>query len=342
MDEYLDDPDMFMAEKNLAPLGHSKSDIVELKASELSRRVTPYRQGIVQSDHVLVTAHIDVQAKCLYYAVCSWSQKFGGSVIEYGTWPQRKGGRHFTLKSLRSGLAQKYKGVDEGAQLRSGVRDCVAYLSGKQYQRENEGEVGISTILVDGRWRTDDVEAGIIESKSPTAMIAFGVGIGAVQAPIGMWPKKPGRVFGEHWIEDKPARRKRRCLHVDVNFWKSELHGSLSVPEMHSEAVRWYDATATHHQMIADHCCAETAYRVEARNRTVDEWQLKMSTLDNHHWDNLVGCMVAASRRGLKRTRDAKWQRKSAAGQERPNQKTHRLRAYRRSCSNPMHSVRLD
>lgn len=304
MHEYLDDPDMFNAEKQCQPLGHSKSDIQELRASDLAARTTTLPAGVVPSNHILLTAHVDVQAKVLYYAVCSWSEKFGGNVIEYNTWPLRTPGRHFTLRSLRTGLSQAYPGLDEGGQIRSGIRDCVKYLTEKQYQRETSGEIGLSLILCDGRWKTDDVEAGIIESKSPTAMMAFGIGIGAVHAPMSLYPTKPGRLRGDHWIEDKPQKRKRRALTVDVNHWKSELHGSLSVPDLHDEAIRFYKAGPTHHQMIADHCCAETAYRVESRNRTVDEWQLKMSTADNHHWDNLVGCIAAASRRGLKRSRD--------------------------------------
>ena len=304
MEDYLADPDMFAAEKQCQPQPHQKSDIEPLQASELCRRVSPYGQGIVQADHTHLTAHVDVQAKVLFYAVCSWSQKFGGTVIEYGTWPKRStSGRYFTLSSLRSGLAQKYKGLDEGGAIRAGIKDCVLYLTQKQYKRENGGEVGCSLILCDGRWRTDDVEAGIIESKSPIAQIMFGTGIGAVNAPMSQWPKQDGRLFGDHWIEDKPRRRRRRAVHADVNHWKSELHGSLQVPELHPEALRWHDGSRTYHQMISDHCCAEVCYRVESRNRTVDEWQLKHSTLDNHHWDNLVGCMVGASKIGLKRSR---------------------------------------
>ena len=304
MEDYLADPDMFAAEKQCQPQPHQKSDIEPLMASKLCGRVSPYPQGTVQADHSVLTAHIDVQAKVLYYAVCSWSQKFGGTVIEYNTWPKRpQMGRYFTLNGLRTGLASKYKGLDEGGCIRAGIKDCVQYLTTKQYKRENEGELGLNLILVDGRWRTDDVESGIIESKSPIAQIMFGTGIGAVHAAMSQWNKKPGRVFGDHWVEDKPARRKRRAIHADVNHWKSELHTSLSVPDLHQEALRWYNGSRTYHQLISDHCVAEVCFRVEARNRTVDEWQLKHSTHDNHFWDNLVGCMVGASKLGLKRSR---------------------------------------
>ena len=37
----------------------------------------------------------------------------------------------------------------------------------------------------------------------------------------------------------------------------------------------------------------------EARGRTVDEWKLKASAVDNHWLDCLVGCAVAASISGI-------------------------------------------
>jgi hypothetical protein len=48
---------------------------------------------------------------------------------------------------------------------------------------------------------------------------------------------------------------------------------------------------------------AEQAVRVEARGRTIDEWD-NAKRRDNHYWDNLVGCRVAASLSGIRRGSD--------------------------------------
>jgi hypothetical protein len=39
--------------------------------------------------------------------------------------------------------------------------------------------------------------------------------------------------------------------------------------------------------------------KTEGRGRTVDEWKLRPEASDNHWWDGLVGCAVAASMLGI-------------------------------------------
>ena len=49
------------------------------------------------------------------------------------------------------------------------------------------------------------------------------------------------------------------------------------------------------HRLFADHVMAEYRVRTEGRGRKVDEWKLPPSKADNHWFDCLVGCAVAAS-----------------------------------------------
>jgi hypothetical protein len=52
------------------------------------------------------------------------------------------------------------------------------------------------------------------------------------------------------------------------------------------------------HRMFAEHLAAEYRVKTEARGRTVDEWKLRPERGDNHWFDCLVGCAVAASMQG--------------------------------------------
>jgi len=52
------------------------------------------------------------------------------------------------------------------------------------------------------------------------------------------------------------------------------------------------------HQLLAEHLTAEYRVRTEARGRIVDEWKLRPDGRDNHWFDCLVGCAVAASIQG--------------------------------------------
>jgi hypothetical protein len=56
---------------------------------------------------------------------------------------------------------------------------------------------------------------------------------------------------------------------------------------------------ASMHRLFAEQICAEYRIPVEGRGRKVDEWKLRPEAFDNHWWDGLVGCAVAASIEGV-------------------------------------------
>jgi hypothetical protein len=49
------------------------------------------------------------------------------------------------------------------------------------------------------------------------------------------------------------------------------------------------------HRLFTDHVTSEYRVKTEGRGRTVDEWKLRPERGDNHWFDGLVGCAVAAS-----------------------------------------------
>jgi phage terminase large subunit GpA-like protein len=51
--------------------------------------------------------------------------------------------------------------------------------------------------------------------------------------------------------------------------------------------------------MVSEHMTAEKVVLVEAAGRKVDEWSNPFKQ-DNHWFDCLVGCMIAASTLGIK------------------------------------------
>jgi len=51
--------------------------------------------------------------------------------------------------------------------------------------------------------------------------------------------------------------------------------------------------------MFAEHMTSEYSIRTEGRGRVVDEWALRPGRAENHFWDCLVGCAVAASEQGI-------------------------------------------
>ena len=47
--------------------------------------------------------------------------------------------------------------------------------------------------------------------------------------------------------------------------------------------------------LFAEHLTAEYRVKTEGRGWRVEEWKMRPEAHDNHWWDGLVGCTVAAS-----------------------------------------------
>lgn len=321
MNEYYADPRSFMAEKQNSPEASAEGDLAELSPKAVAKRITQHAKGRVPLDTTKITAHIDVQSKLLYWAVCAWTDKFGGHVIDYGTTP-KVSRRHFNLATLKRGITQHYK-LDQDAALKAAIKEATEYLSSQRWIRDDGAEMSLDMGLIDSRYKTEVVEAGLQLSEARNWTPAYGVGIQAKDAPIATWAKKRGGRRGFHWVIFKPPTRIYTSVFADVNYWKSQAHLALSVPLTHPEALTLFKGAPSTHSMFADQLCAERAVRVEARGRIADEWSLPSNKPDNHFWDNIVGCMVAASIQGIrKETQNVNVQQRRA---KRPAKRVRRL-----------------
>lgn len=302
MSDFFTDPKTFMAEKMNSPSEEHDSELEPLKAPRISKRQTRFKKNELPNDVELVTAFIDVQQRMLYWMICGWSNSMGGYVLNYGTNPD-VGRDYFTYKQSNKSLAKKYDEKDISVALRLGVADLIKELNSIRFKRPDGAEIKIARVLVDARFRPADVEAGIIASAATNATPSFGVGIRAKDVPLKLRKNWKG-THGHHWIVQKPQDRTLLSVFIDTNYWKSQTYNALAVNAGHPHAVYLYKAPISKHSCLADHLTAERAVRVEARGRSIDEWELEKQGRDNHWLDCLVGSMVAASVSGLEKQGD--------------------------------------
>jgi len=113
------------------------------------------------------------------------------------------------------------------------------------------------------------------------------------------YKRKRGDRIGHHWrIPNVQGRRQVRHALIDTNYWKSFIHARLAVAMGDPGCLSLFGRKVSEHQLLADHVTAEYRVRTEARGRIVDEWKLRAGGPDNHWFDCLVGCAVAASIQG--------------------------------------------
>ena len=88
----------------------------------------------------------------------------------------------------------------------------------------------------------------------------------------------------------------------DANFWKSLTANRLLTPNGAKSCLTLFGNSPDQHRMFGDHLTAEYKVRVEARggDRKIEEWKSRPDRRNNHWWDALVGCHVAASMMGVK------------------------------------------
>ncbi len=73
---------------------------------------------------------------------------------------------------------------------------------------------------------------------------------------------------------------------------------SLAVAMGDKRCLAVFGTKPESHRLLADQLTAEYRVKTEGRGRTVDEWKQRPESPDNHWFDCLVGCAMAASIQG--------------------------------------------
>jgi phage terminase large subunit GpA-like protein len=249
-----------------------------------------------------VTAFIDVQEKMLFYAVVAWEPDFTGHVIDYGTFPDQKR-RYFTLRDATKTLAGAFPGTGVEGSVQAGLDQLVHRLIEQQWSVAGDGGVlRIERLLIDAGYLPGVIESVCHKAPGGIAMPSKGVGIRAGQKPMSTYRRKPGERHGHHWYVPNVSRTSElRHAMIDTNYWKSFIHARFATAPGDPGALTLFGKSPTEHRLLADHVAAsETWTRTEGHGRLVQEWTIRPSKPDNHWFDCLVGCAVAASMCGIR------------------------------------------
>jgi len=306
----IDDEATFWAEYQNAPQDPHEQGGDRLTIAALEIKVGGVARKIVPLACQKLVAFIDVQQKVLWYLVAGFGEHFSGSVVDWGAWPDQ-GRDYFGLADARRTFAREFP----GAQFESQIYQALGALTGELMQAHWKNEAGtaipIERILIDANWgkSTDIVHQFCRESPHHgIVMPSQGRGIGASQCPLNEYKRKTGDKIGHYWRIPGGASRATKYLVWDVNYWKSFCSqrlraaladkGSISFCKMARHGANVGGGVQAGQRMLLEQLCAEYPVPVEGRGRLVDEWKL-IPGRDNHLWDALVGCCVAASEKGV-------------------------------------------
>jgi len=311
-----DGQDVFDSEcQNTPRRAASEADSVEINPIAVAMRTNGLPQGVVPLAATTLTIHIDVQHTMLYWSALACDANLTGSIIDYGTAPEQNS-RHFALREATRKLGDVYPGTNAQEAVELGLIGLINQLVTRDWKNEASVPVGVAQILID--WsdgEMDDTVAKVCRTSPYKALIhpMAGVGIGPEKAPMMLYNVGTGEVLGNHWIKKRNNKQAVTGIRADVNYWKSRAAKALTCLPSIRGAITLYGTSGengtrlTDHRMIGDHYASEKGTRLtnEDRKRTVTVFSLKPNR-ENHYWDNLIGCMVAASIKGCGNDEKAK------------------------------------
>ncbi len=297
----LQDEAAFFAEYQNEPLPEDDVDSNELTADQVAGKLNRLGRGVIPIGVDHVTAFIDVQATMLFYVVAAWEQDFTGYVVDYGAYPDQRR-PYFTLRDARHTLAIATKSTGLEGSIYAGLETLTSQLLSREWKRDDGAALRIERCLIDANWgsSTDVVYQFCRQSAfASVVMPSHGRFVGASSQPFSEYKRKSGDRLGHNWRVPN-VRGKRAVRHVvyDTNYWKSFIHARLAVTMGDRGCLSLFGDSPDQHRLFAEHLTAEYRVKTEGRGRTVDEWKMRPERGDNHWFDGLVGCAVAASMQG--------------------------------------------
>jgi phage terminase large subunit GpA-like protein len=296
----IDNPHGFAAEYQNDPQPELLGQLEELDPDQVAGKLNKVPRGAVPRECPRLTAGVDVQAKVIFWAVTAWDERFGGAVVDYGTFPPQNRA-YFSAADARPSLADHFgERLGEEALVYAGLKAVTEMLLGRGFgQHETGHTLRVEKLLIDSGWQTETVYQFCRQSGAGSVVWpSKGRGVKAGDKPMSQWARKPGDRVGWNWRVDVEGPRNRVIL-FDANAWKSFVTERLrSAPG--SPGCLWLPGEkAYEHQLFADHLTSEYRVVTVGRGRQVEEWKLRPERPENHWLDTLVMGAVGAGVLGL-------------------------------------------
>ena len=298
----LQDERAFWAEYQNEPLPEITTPQDDLTADQIAAKTNRMPRGEAPVGCNQLTMFIDVQQNLLFFVVATWQDDFTGYVIDYGAYPDQRRG-YFTIRDAQPTLSQAAPGAGLEGAIYAGLETLTGSYLGREWRRDDGAMMRIERCLVDANWgNSTDVVYQFCRQSAHAAVLlpSHGRFVGASGLPFSEYKRRLGDRLGHNWrIPNVQGKRAVRHVIFDTNYWKSFLYARLAVPMGDRGCLSLFGDSADRHRLFAEHLTAEYRVKTEGRGRKVDEWKLRPSASENHWFDCLVGCAVAASMQGI-------------------------------------------
>ena len=170
MDMFFEKPQAFAAEYQCKPLTLTTLPGLMMNRDQISAKVSGLDCGVVSTAAQWIVTFVDPNDAYLFYAVCAFDKGFGGSCIEYGTFPPQRQ-RHYSKAEANPSIADYYaeNPLLAGAAIESLVAaaldEFIEPLMGRTWAKPDGTPLGLSRLLIDEGYKKGVVRAAIARVK---------------------------------------------------------------------------------------------------------------------------------------------------------------------------------
>lgn len=269
-------------------------------------RHTGLPRGVVPRDCSKLTAFIDLGGYLHWYCVVAWNESFGGSVIDYGSWP-RQNNATYTKEDARMKLEDAYPGHSQDQYVYQGLMDLGNEILNREYVQENTGAAMRLEIAIADSGFKDDIASDFVRAATTRGTrleISKGVPRATGRSPVGKWDTRPGESGGWNWRRSLSVKKKVYMIQFDTDAFKGFIYDRWTERVGGRSCLRIFGDEKTDHRLFFGHQTAECG-RVdpEKKQGELEKWTtVPNSGVDNDFFDCVVGAALAASVTGLKWT----------------------------------------
>ena len=297
MNLYYENEVSFWAERQNRPLAEEAGDS-RLTQDEVLEKINGYDRFWIPERCNKLVMFIDVHKRVLFHSLCAFTPEFDGYVIDYGTYPEQPS-MMFRQQDAKNPLSKIFPGMSEEAYVGRGLEMIESMYFKKIFQRADGLEMMINLCMVDARYQGSSNTVFDFCAHPQRAQMMYpsqGEGVRASNTPYGERAKADGVVDGFNW-KIKTATKTRSIsprVIFDTNFWKSFTANRIKTPSGVTGSMSIFGRNRHEHTAFSQHLTAEKPTVVAAGKRVIEEWQARPNT-ENHFFDCIVGCFVAAS-----------------------------------------------
>lgn len=306
MNVFFSKPKTFAAEwQNEPEMGSGPTgELRQLAEEDLIVKFNTLTLGVVPRDCNKITVGVDLGLEILFYVATAWSDKFGGAIIDYGTYPPQPA-QIFEASAVPRPLSSlpELRDMSETGRLYAALAKLIPFLSSKSYlQQDFGGAFTLSNGLIDcGKW-TDTVHEFL--GRSPHKALwrpSKGSGFGPNKKSLNDYRKDPG---DEKWWNSRcqaATTAKGRFVEFDTWPWKSKIAEGLLAAPGSATAIYLPGSKPIDHPLLVLHLLSEYRHELTGSltGRKVEQWMTRPDNKENHLWDAFILSAVAANVGGL-------------------------------------------